>query len=700
MSRSALESLFNPRSIAIVGASTREDSIGFRVIRNLRKFGFGGAIHPINPRYSEVAGLRCLPSVEALPPDVDAAFIAIPAENVSGVLDEVGRKGIRAAFANASGFADGGVAGRELQQKLADTAARHGIALCGPNNMGLVNVHDRAAVWTQLNMTKVTPGPVAVIAQSGSITLALAEDERHLGFSYLVTCGNEAVLGVGDYLDYIVRDDRVRTVLIFVESIRNAARFGAAADAARAAGKRVIALKTGTSQSGRSLVAAHTDSLAGDDAVYDAFFRRHGVIRVNDLDEMLETAVLVTAYPRPPANRHLVPVTLSGGEAALIADLSAQAGLELSGLSDGTVARLRPAFPDFARPQNPLDGWGLGFNAKNFGIIVDALQADPDVGAVALCVDAPGSGGGDVPYTLQMTKLVGKPEHTKPIIFFNNTSGTGPNEDVRQALAPFGIPYLSGMRNALVAMAHWIGPPPSAAVAPAASAAVDAKGIETALSRGPMRQTALFRLLRDNGVPMASCEAVSSATEAAAKAATLGYPVVLKGCADEFAHKTELGLVRLGLRDADAVSVAYGEIDAALGASATREIVAQPMVGEGVELIVAARSEPGFGTVIVVGLGGIFVEFIKSVSVRLGQIDTAEARAMLDECRASEMLAGLRGKGPYDITAAAEAIAALSRFAVAAGPYVGSLEINPLIVGTKGAVGVDVLLTPPAPGHH
>lgn len=700
MSRSALERLFNPRSIAIVGASTREDSIGFRVIRNLRKFGFGGAIHPINPRYPEVAGLQCLPSVEALPPDVDAAFIAIPAQNVSGVLDEVGRKGIRAAFANASGFADGGVAGRELQQKLADTAARHGIALCGPNNMGLVNVHDRAAVWTQLNMTKVTPGPVAVIAQSGSITLALAEDERHLGFSYLVTCGNEAVLGVGDYLDYIVRDDRVRTVLIFVESIRNAARFGAAADAARAAGKRVIALKTGTSQSGRSLVAAHTDSLAGDDAVYDAFFRRHGVIRVNDLDEMLETAVLVTAYPRPPANRHLVPVTLSGGEAALIADLSAEAGLELSGLSDGTVARLRPAFPDFARPQNPLDGWGLGFNAKNFGIIVDALQADPDVGAVALCVDAPGSGGGDVPYTLQMTKLVGKPEHTKPIIFFNNTSGTGPNEDVRQALVPFGIPYLSGMRNALVAMAHWIGPPPSANIAPAASAAVDAKGIEAALSRGPMRQTALFRLLRDNGVPMASCEAVSSATEAAAKAATLGYPVVLKGCADEFAHKTELGLVRLGLRDADAVSVAYGEIDAALGASATREIVVQPMVGEGVELIVAARSEPGFGTVVVVGLGGIFVEFIKSVSVRLGQIDTAEARAMLDECRASEMLAGLRGKGPYDITAAAEAIAALSRFAVAAGPYVGSLEINPLIVGTKGAVGVDVLLTPPAPGHH
>jgi acetyltransferase len=284
------------------------------------------------------------------------------------------------------------------------------------------------------------------------------------------------------------------------------------------------------------------------------------------------------------------------------------------------------------------------------------------------------------------------------MIFFNNTNGTGPNEDVRQALVPFGIPYLGGMRNALVAMAHWIGPP-SAGVAFAASAAVDTSGIKTALSQGPMRQTALFRLLRDNGVPMAPCEAVSDAAEATASAAALGYPVVLKGCADELAHKTELGLVRLGLQDADAVRTAHRQIDTALGASPTREIVVQPMMEEGIELIVAARNEPGFGTVLVVGLGGILVEFIKSVSVRLGPVDAAEARAMLDECRAGEMLAGLRGKGPYDIAAAAAAIAALSRFAAAAGPYIGALEINPLIVGAKGAVGVDVLLTPPAPGH-
>jgi len=695
VSADLLERLFRPRAIAIVGASTREDAIGFRVIRNLRKLGFAGAIYPVNPRYHEVAGLPCLPSVEALPAEVDAAFIAIPAEQVAGVLDEVGRKGIRAAFANASGFADGGAQGRALQQTLAAVAARHGIALCGPNNMGLVNVHDRVAIWTQRNMTNVPPGPVAVIAQSGSIALALAEDERHLGFAYLITPGNEAVLGAGDYLDYVVRDDRVRTVLVFVESIRNPARFAAAAAEARAREKRIIAIKTGASQHGRALVAAHTDSLAGDDAVYDAFFRRHGIIRVHDLDEMLETAVLVTAYPRPPATRHVVPVTLSGGEAALIADLAVQANLPLQSLSSDTVARLMPAFPDFARPQNPLDGWGLGFNAKNFGIIIEALQASADVGAIALCVDAPASGGGDVPYALQMTRLVGLPTHTKPVMFFNNTAGTGVNEELREALARLGIPYLANIRTALIALAHWIGPE-SAPQAATPGILPDV----SALAAAPLRQSVLFDALRGSGVPMTPCVATSSPADAAAQAEKLGFPVVLKGCADEAPHKTELGLIRLNLRSADTIREAYNEIDAILAKTAatstTREIVLQPMVGEGVELIIAARHEGGFGTVVVVGLGGVFAEFIKSVSVRLGPIDEAEARAMLDECRASEMLAGLRGKGPYDGAAAAVAIAALSRFAAAAGPRIGAIEINPLIVGTKGAFGVDALLTPPS----
>jgi len=251
------------------------------------------------------------------------------------------------------------------------------------------------------------------------------------------------------------------------------------------------------------------------------------------------------------------------------------------------------------------------------------------------------------------------------------------------------------MRNALLAMAHWIGPesPPHETTSPALPDA-------SALAHVPLKQTILFDTLRAADVPMTPCVAVSSGVDAAAKAEALSFPVVLKGCADEVPHKTELGLIRLGLRDAGAVRAAYAEIDTILAkaaaASPTREIVVQPMVGDGVELIIAARHEGGFGTVVVVGLGGVLAEFIKSVSVRIGPVDFTEARAMLDECRATEMLAGLRGKGPYDITAAAQAIAALSRLAAAAGPRIGAIEINPLIVGVNGAFGVDALLTPPS----
>ena len=696
MTEPVLERLFRPRSIAIVGASTRADAIGARVIANLHRFGFGGTILPVNPRYDEVASLRCHPSIESLPDGVDAAFIAIPAESVPEALERVGRRGVRCAFVNASGFADGGPAGRILQAELARVASRHRIALCGPNNMGLINVHDGAAIWTQRNTPPIAPGPLAVIAQSGSVTLVLAEDERKLGFSYLVTTGNEAVLGVADYLGHIARDERVRTVLLFVESIRDPRTFGDAAEQARAAGKRIVALKTGASQRGRSLVRAHTDSLAGDDAIYDAFFRRHGVIRVHDLDEMLETALLVTAYPRPPARRHVVPVTLSGGEAALIADLSTRVGLDLPPLSDATVAALRPAFPDFARPQNPLDGWGLGFNPTNFGLILDALQTQPDIGAIALSVDAPANGGGDVPYTLQMTELLGQPEHRKPVIVFNNAAGGGPNPEVRARLDPLGIPYLSGMRNALAALAHWLGP---ADPVPQPIFERDHRDAGPALREGPLRESALFAELAKAGVPMSPSRPAATAEEAVAAAGSFGYPVALKGCAAEVPHKTEHGLVRLALSGEAALRSAHAEVSAVLdrlaAGSPTREIVVQPMAHEGIELIAAVRHDPDFGPLVVVGLGGVWAEFVGSVSIRLGPIDAAAARLMLEECRAAEALAGLRGHGPYDIEAAVEAVAALSRIGAAAGPRMGSLEINPLIVGRRGAVGVDALLTAP-----
>lgn len=693
--RGLLETLFRPRSIAVIGASTREDAIGFRVIRNLRAMGFGGEIIPVNPRYGEVAGLTCLPSVEALPIGVESAFIAIPAEQGPDVLDAVGRRGIRTAFVNASGFADGGSDGRTLQQRLRAVAHAHGIALCGPNNMGLINVHDRIAIWTQLHMSAVRPGPVAVISQSGSMALVLAQDERHLGLAYLVTTGNEAILSAADYLDHIVRDRRVRTVLLFLESIRDPARFAAAARHAEAQGKRILAIKSGVSPRGRVLVAAHTDSIAGDDALYDAFFRRHGVIRVRDLDEMIETAVLVTAYPAPPYMRHFVPITLSGGEAALIADIGSQTGLPLEPLAEATVERLKPAFPPFARPSNPLDGWGLGFNSERFGAMLDTLCADASIGAIGFAVDAPASGGADTGHALTMAEhAVRVAASGMHLIFFNNTAGAGPNPQVRAVLDSAGIPYLSGVRPALTAIAKWLGLREPVAESAERSAATDR--LRAVLTRNPtLDDDELHLLLREAGVPIVLSRVVRSSAQAVEGAEEIGYPVVLKATSAHLPHKTEHRLVRLGLDSAAAVAQAYADLakrmSDVLAGCGRGDVVLQPMLRGGVELIVGFRNDPAFGSLVIVGLGGVFVELIDSVAVRLGPIAVEEARAMLYETRAGELLAGFRGQGPYDLDAAATAVAAISNFGVAAMGIVESLEINPLIVLERGAFGVDVL---------
>jgi acetate---CoA ligase (ADP-forming) len=693
-SSGSLDRLFRPRSIAVVGASTRPGAIGLRVIRNLRRMGFEGDIIAVNPRYQEVEGLPCVPSVEALPPGVDSVFIAIPAEQGPDVLDAAGRHGIRSAFVNASGYADGSAAGRVLQQRLAAVARTHGIAMCGPNNMGLINVHDRIAIWTQLEMTDVRPGPVAVISHSGSIALALAQDERKLGLAYLVTAGNEAVLSAADYLDYIVRDDRVGTILLFLECIRDPAHFGAAALDANAAGKRLVVIKAGASSRARALVAAHTDSLAGDDDVYDAFFEKHAILRARDLDEMVETAVLVTSYPAPPPARHFVPVTLSGGEAAIIADVSAQVGLVLTPLSEATIERLRPAFPAFAHPDNPLDGWGLGFDSDRFGAILDALAADETIGVIGLAIDAPAAGGADTVYALAIaahaTRLAASGKH---IVFFNNTAGAGPNAQVRDRLAPARIPYLAGMRPALGAIANWLHLPQGAPDADAPR--MVESGPHAASALGPqLDERQLHDALAEAGVPMVSTYVVRSPEMAVQVAAALGYPVVLKGRAAHLPHKTEHGLVRLGIDSPVGVTKAYDELAASmrrLSPLDAGEIIVQPMLRDGVELIIGIRNDHAFGTLVVVGLGGIFVELVRSTAVRLAPVDVDKARDMLARTRARDLLNGFRGSGPYDIAAAADAIAAFSRFGMATQGLIESVEINPLIVLKRGVFGVDLL---------
>jgi acyl-CoA synthetase (NDP forming) len=688
-----LEKLIKPQSIAVVGASERPDAIGTRVIRNLRRFGYGGRIYPVNPRYAEVEGLPCVPSLSVLPERVDAAFLAVPAAQGPDLVDEAAAAGIRAVFMNANGFADGGDEGRALQSRIESTAKTNGIAICGPNNLGLINVHDRIAAWTPRYMMEPKQGPLALISQSGSVAIVLADDERKIGFSYIITAGNEAVASVADYLRYCVHDDRVGVIVLYLETIRKVDAFAAAAREALERGKPIVALKLGRSESGRALVQAHTGSLAGEDRLYDEFFRKLGIIRVRDLDEMIETALLLSTKSKPIKAPGLVTVTLSGGEAALIADTANDLGVDLMPLSAETVKRLRPAFPPHATIRNPVDSWGLGFNAERFAMIVAALTADPEIGTIAFSVDAPGAGGADVPYACTMAEVCvsAAAKADQRLIFFNNSSGTGPNGEVRSILQKANIPYLSGMRTALAAIGYVQREAPRPPVAEVNMR--PAQWIERVASGS---DTTRFRMLAEAGLPMAECAPVASSADAVSIGQRLGYPLVLKGSAPHLAHKSDLGLVRIGLKTPAEVEAAYHDVAAALarhgGDQAPTEIYLQRMAQPGIELILGIRNEPGFGSFIVVGVGGIFVEVINKAALRLGPVDVEEARNMLLETPAGKLLGGVRGHPPCDIAAAADAVVALSRLGAATLEELASIEINPLIVHERGATGFDVLI--------
>ena len=294
-----------------------------------------------------------------------------------------------------------------------------------------------------------------IISQSGSIALILSEDERDLGFAYLITAGNEAVLNIPDYLAELAVDDRVEVILLFSETIRDPQKFQAAALTAGERGKGIIALKLGSSSEGRALVQAHTGSLAGEDRLYDAYFKALNILRVRDLDEMLETAVLLSKDTAALPTGGNVMVTLSGGEAALIADLGTDLGLKFPKLAPETLAALRPAFPPYSSIGNPLDAWGLGFAADRFRIVLHALLADPNINLIGFSVDAPGRGGGDVPYACIMAEACVDAKTRKRLVFFNNTSGLGVNAEVRAILDRGKIPYLSGLRPALAAIAKF-----------------------------------------------------------------------------------------------------------------------------------------------------------------------------------------------------------------------------------------------------
>ena len=689
--------LLDPRSVAVVGASDRAGSFGGECLDNLRAHGYQHRLVAVHPRHTTVRGVDCVPSLEACEGELDAVVLAVGAGRVLDTLKQAIAVGARSAVVFASGFGDGGAEGKAQEAELARIADDAGIAVIGPNCLGAMNRHTGATLWGTYMKRLGAPGPVSIIAQSGSVAQMLSIDDRGLGIASVLSTGNEAVVTSADALDYLADDPDTAVILLFIETIRDPAAFEAAVGRARAHGKRLAVLRNGRSQTGSATIAGHTGGLAGDDAVYSAFFARLGVPRFNDLDTLLEAGAYLLAFGGPPARSELGVMTLSGGEAGLAADLAADAGLDLPPFSDEGAARLNELLPDFRSPHNPMDGITLGFDVEAVRTVCDAMAADPAFGTVAMVFGAPADGGHDDAFALDVLGdgLLTQPGNDTRLVIVNTVAALGRNSQLAQWARELGGVMLHGLRAGLEVISGCgriapVSPAPPDAAAPAGL--TDWDGLDEA---------ARFEVMSRAGVPMVECRLVGDRAEAVAGLHEWGS-IALKGCAPGLVHKTDHGLVKPGLARADAVEAAFEDIVSALRALDLpgSHVVAQPMASDGLELIVGVRNEARFGPMLVAGPGGVLVDLIGEAGIHAVPVSEDTAAEIVSTGRIGRLIDGYRGSGPFDRDAAARAIVSMSEFAWAARHHISFAEINPLIVHARGASAVDIALSlrePPSP---
>ena len=677
-----LSPLFSPHSIAVIGASPKGGA-GSIVIRNLQRLGFAGTIHPVNPKYADVLGYPCHPSLETIPGPVDCAAVLLGDKAILSILKTAHARGVKGVWAFASGFAETGEQGAAMQREIRDFCRETGLLFCGPNCVGYANITDGVGMYSAPLPRAFRKGSIGVIAQSGAVLLALGNSSREAGFSRLISSGNEAALGLADYMDYLVDDPKTAVIALFVETIRDPEGVADACRRARDAGKPVIALKVGRSELACRVAATHTGAIAGSDRTLDAFFRRWHVIRVNTLDELLETSILFSGLRgAPTTSRRVGMSTVSGGEMGMLADICSDYRLEFPPLSEEGKAGLRSVLPPYAPLANPLDAWGSGDLKEAYPASLSILAREPAVDLLIVSQDMPSNMADE--QIAQFSDVAAaavraRADSGKPVVVVSNISG-GIEPSIRKILDDGGVPALQGSTEGVRAVAAWLDW--NRALPEETEAELDTCG-------GIVPYALSTRVLAHFGIT-ALCERLTQTPEEAKAAAeAIGYPVALKGISPDITHKTETGLVKLNIADAGALRQAWDELERSMNLhhpDARREgMLIQSMVtGDVVETIAGVNRDPAFGSAVVVGLGGIFVELLRDVSLELAPLSPARAKAMINRLQAAKLLQGFRGKQPADIAALEETLVRLGRMAHALGERLVSLDLNPLMVLPEG----------------
>jgi acyl-CoA synthetase (NDP forming) len=683
-----LRRLLSPRHVAFIGGQRLAPTIGYCV-----EAGFAGQIWPVNPTYPEIGGHRCYRSLADLPAPPDATFIAVPRELTVEMVRELAAMGAGGAVGYAAGFAEVGGEGVALQRALIEAAGD--LALVGPNCYGLLNYVDGVAMFASgFGGGRVKRG-AAIIAQSGNLALNLTQNDRSVPIAYVITAGNQAVLKLADYIDVLADDEHVSVMALYIEGLDDVPAFSRAVLKARRNGKQVIAFKAGNSELGARLALSHTSSLAGSDKLYDTLFARLGIMRVDAIDALLETAKLASVVGVPKGDR-LAVFTCSGADNLMTADLAARQGLTLPEFTAEQAKSLRAQLPDFASVSNPLDYntslWGDkaaltkcfstvmngGFDAGM--LIIDYPPNDPagrrdcDISVNAL-VDACNAAGGKTAIAASdLSELI--PEVARRSMI---ERGCAPLQGLEAAVTAFAALAHRGRQSTADELAL-----PDLAPAPVGARLREEWDCKQRLGR--------FGLTFPEGRFVTPAEAAKAAAE-------IGFPVALKLGRPALAHKTEAGAVALNLKDEAAVTRAVAAMTESVarhqpGLVPERFLVERQVSGTVAELIVGLHRDPQFGLVMAVGMGGVLVELMEDAATFLLPVDRPTVVEAIGRLKVAKLLKGYRGKPAGDMRAAIDAVMAIAAFAEVHRERIVELDVNPLMVlpEGEGAVAVDALI--------
>ena len=680
-----LEPFFNPRGVAVIGASRDPHKLGHGVVRNLIEYRYRGSIYPVNPVATEILGHACYPTIAEVPDPVDLAVVVVPAGIVADVLDQCGKRGIKHAIVVSGGFSETGPEGEAREVVLAQVAEKHGLRIVGPNCIGTIDTHHSVNTTFVVGMPQV--GEIGFVSQSGAMCVAVIDWARGagVGFSRIISLGNQADVNETEMLVAIAGDPQTRVITAYIEGVADGRAFMQAAEEA-ARRKPVVVLKAGQGASAAKAVASHTGALAGSAEAYDAAFHHSGVLRANTTEELFDWARALAWQPLPEGDRVAI-LSNAGGPAILAVDVIEAAGLRLAPLTDATREFLHPRLPAAASAENPVDVLA-GSGPGTYAVALDALLSDPTVDAV-IVIMAPNDWF--LPASLAEVIAEAAEVHHKPVLA--SIMGLASVDQALTILHQRRVPNFAFPERAastlaaMLARRRWLETP--------AELPVELTGVDQVAARAALDQGDFAGLVAAYGIELPPTQMAVDANEAVRLAEEIGYQVALKLVSSDITHKSDVGGVVLNLADAEAARAAFEAVITSARTAypdATIEgVLVQKMVDKGQELIVGVRRDPQFGPLALVGRGGIEVELLRDVAMGVAPLTRSQAERMLDSTRTGVRLKGWRGSPPADRAAVLDAMLRLSQ-AACDFPEIAELEINPLYVlsAGQGAYAVDV----------